>query len=271
MQQDRADGVRADVPNPARIYDYVLGGKNNFPVDRQAAEYLTQTSPHIRGAMRENRHFLRRVVQYLAGEVGIGQFLDIGAGLPTAGNVHEVAQRARVVYVDNDPVVLTHARALLEDSDLVRVVSGDARKPRDILNNPIVRTFLDWQEPVAVLMIGLLHFIPDQDDPAGIVRVFRDAMPPGSHLAISHATVDGYDRSLWRPVRKVYDRASNSTTLRTYTQIAEYFDGFDLLPAAEGQPQGVVFIPRWRPEGPREDITAENTGIYGGVGVLKRR
>jgi len=166
------------VPNVARIYDFLLDGKDNYAADRDAAQRLLDAVPDAARAARDNRRFLGRAVRFLAGEAGIRQFLDIGTGLPTRGNVHEIAQavspRARVVYADNDPVVVTHARALLSDSLTVTAVNGDLREPDHLLGLPDVRTFIDWDEPVAVLMVAVLHFLEDHENPWAVVDAYKD-------------------------------------------------------------------------------------------------
>ena len=187
-------GIDTSRPHPARTYDYFLGGKNNFAADREVAEKGLAGWPAIRVGVRENRKFLARVVRYLAGEVGIRQFLDIGTGLPTADNMHEVAQAvapsARVVYVDNDPLVLAHARALLTSSPEGRTayIHADLRDPAAILNDPVTREVLDFTQPIALMLIAILHMIPDEEKPAEIVATLLDALPPGSYVVASHIT-----------------------------------------------------------------------------------
>ncbi|RCG16864.1 SAM-dependent methyltransferase [Sphaerisporangium album] len=270
--EDWTTGVDTTIPNVARIYDYQLGGSHNFEADRMAAKWMNDSSPNVRPSMRENRHFLRRVVHYLVGQ-GVRQFLDIGSGLPTRGNVHELAPQANIVYVDNDPVVMTHMRALVAYStDRVRAVQQDVRRPQELLSDPTVRMFLDWENsPVAVLMLGLLHFVHDSDGPADIIGTFRDALPPGSYLAISHGTATGYQsaladqRRLFNRVKTVYARATSPTSLRDQDQVTQFFAGFDLVDP------GVVFVPEWRPDGVAEDIPPAQTGLYGGVGKLQQK
>jgi hypothetical protein len=184
-------------PNIARIYDYLLGGKDNFEVDREVALHLAEVQPLVVAGVRANRAFVRRAVTFLA-ELGIAQFIDLGSGLPTEDNVHEVARRvnsdARVVYVDSDPIVLVHGRALLEDNRRTIVVEGDIREPERILADRQVRGLIDLEQPIAVLCAAILHFVGDDADPAGIVRTFADVMAPGSALVISHVVDDGDDR-----------------------------------------------------------------------------
>src|SRR3984885_10368412 len=189
-------GIDTSRPHPARTYDYFLGGKNNFAADREVADKVLAGWPAIRVGVRENRKFLARVVRYLAGEAGIRQFLDIGTGLPTEDNVHEVAQSvapsARVVYADNDPLVLAHARALLTSSPEGRTayIHADLRDPASILNDPVTREVLDFTQPVALMLIAILHMIPDDEKPAEIVATLTAALPPGSYLVASHLVTD---------------------------------------------------------------------------------
>ena len=182
------------VPNVARIYDYFLGGKDNFAADREAAEELRSLLPDAEIACRENRGFLRRAVRYLASDLGIGQFIDIGSGLPTADNTHEIAQAirpdARVAYIDYDPVVVTHGRALLGSSPNVAVIDADLRRPGVIVGSQSLADLVDFSAPLAILLAAVLHFIPDSDDPYGIVDIVKSVMAPGSCLVISHATQD---------------------------------------------------------------------------------
>ncbi|MEW9534301.1 SAM-dependent methyltransferase [Microbispora sp. NPDC049125] len=239
-------GFDPAVPNAARMYDYFLGGKDHFPADREAADRVLRYVPEIPLGIRENREFLVRAVRFLA-ERGIRQFLDIGAGLPTQRNVHqvvaEVAPGARTVYVDNDPQVLAHARALLQSSPLVKVVEGDLRRPREILDHPDVRDHLDFGRPVAVLLLAIVHFIPDSDDPRGIIAELRSALAPGSYMAISHVAVDERPEAAPR-VERVYQNASAQFVARMTGEIAPFFDGLDLV-----EP-GIVNLHEWRPDHP---------------------
>jgi hypothetical protein len=254
--------LNTHVAHPARIYNYYLGGKDNFRVDRETAELALAATPQVRDMARQNRAYLQRAVRYLAGEAGIRQFLDIGTGLPTHGNVHEIAQSvapdARVVYVDNDPIVLAHSRALL-DAPNTTVILGDLRKPAEILANPEVGKLLDFGQPMALLLVAVLHFINDAEDPAAIVATLREAMAPGSYLAISHATMDvaGADSDVADKVVRAYQRSSSPVTLRSRAEIAGFFGDFELV-----EP-GLDQIHRWRPEGPPAPVGG---GIYGGIG-----
>ncbi|HZD73599.1 MAG TPA: SAM-dependent methyltransferase [Actinomycetota bacterium] len=227
------EGIDSSTPNVARIYDYMLGGKDNFPVDRDAAQRILAAYPESREGVRQNRAFMRRAVEYLAGQAGIRQFLDIGTGLPTQQNVHEVAKAvapdAHVVYVDNDPVVCTHGRALLAEANQVAMVEADLREPERILTDPATRELIDFTEPVAILLVAILHFIPDEDDPFDRVARLRDAVPPGSYLVISHLLDAEQRRSDTTKVRQVYSRTSAGLIPRTQEQIMRFFDGFELL------------------------------------------
>jgi hypothetical protein len=251
-------------PHPARRYDYWLGGKDNFQADRDAAEAIAAVYPHIRTAARENRAFMQRAVKVLAEEAGVRQYLDIGTGLPTANNVHDVAQgiapESRIVYVDNDPLVLTHARALLTSSEqgVTAYIDADARDPEKILKDPAVRDTLDFAQPVALLLVALLHFISDEDDPYAIVRRLVDELPPGSYLVLSHATFDPLDPDTIAAMNKINEGIKPKFCPRPLSEVAPFFDGLELL-----EP-GIVSVSDWRPgPGPRP-TPAESTG-YGAV------
>lgn len=246
------------------MYDYLLGGKDNYAVDREAAEEVIRHAPDTPFLARENRAFLRRAVRYLAG-LGIRQFIDIGSGLPTQGNVHEIvheiAPEARVVYVDREPVVLTHGRALLAGTPEVTVIQGDARRPGEILTDPELNRLIDFEQPVAVLMLAVLHFIGDEDDPPGIVARFRDAMAPGSYLVVSHVTGDFDTDSRVRDAGAVYEKATYQITLRSREQIAGLFEGFAFV-----EP-GLTTLSLWRPDpGAAVPEQADRQWCYAGVG-----
>jgi hypothetical protein len=230
------DGARwlmdASVPNVARIYDYLLGGKDHYASDRQAAVELMIAIPDVVMVCRHNRRFLQRAVRFMA-EAGIRQFIDIGTGLPTQGNVHEIAQDieqdARVLYVDNDPVVVSHAQALLVKAPTVVAINRDLRDPRQIIQHPALQALIDLDKPLAVLLVAILHFIPDDDDPYGIVEELKAAMPAGSYLAISHATGDNVPAEVTAQVREVYDRANAPAVPRTRAGIMRFFDGLEMI------------------------------------------
>lgn len=238
------DGVDIDKPSPARMYDYYLGGSHNFAADRALAEETIQVWPDIRYLARANRAFLRRAVTTLA-DAGVEQFLDLGAGIPTVGSVHEVAQaanpRARTVYVDADLVAATHSTRLLADEPNTAVVLADLRDSDAVLRDPALTRLLDLSEPVAVLMLSVLPFVPDQDDPAAIVAQYRDATAPGSYLVISHGTDDYRPEAVHRAV-DIYQRSSRSVTVRSRAEVTALLTGYDLL-----EP-GVVDMIHWRPD-----------------------
>jgi hypothetical protein len=233
-----------NTPNVARIYDYFLGGKDNFAADREAAERVLSILPEARSGAVINRAFLGRAVRFLA-HAGIRQFIDVGAGLPTQANVHEVAHQvdpaARVMYVDHDPVVRVHAQVLLDHVDTATIVEADLRDPEKLLDHPELLSFIDFSEPVAVLMVGILHFIADFEDPYGIVGHFRERMVPGGYLAVSHATTEPHRRA-GNKVAAVYSEATAPLILRGRVEVRRFFDGFELM-----EP-GVVYAPEWLPD-----------------------
>jgi hypothetical protein len=246
-------------PHSARIYDYLLGGKDNFAADRETAQKALAAWPAIRTAARENRAFLGRAVRYLAEEAGVAQFLDIGSGLPGVGNVHEVAQQvnpaARVVYVDNDPIVLTHGRALLVGKPQGKSVyiDADMREPGKILDHPLTRDTLDFTKPVALMLISVLPFITDDDQVRQIVGPLVDALPPGSYVAASHGTAEYAPTAVG--AGHAYLRGGVDVTGRDHDVFADLvFRGLTLVPP------GVVALSEWRPEAgailpPRADVS----------------
>lgn len=254
------DAVRIDtsVPHTARMYDYFLGGKDNYEVDRETAEQALAIYPQIRALARENRAFLGRAVRFLAAH-GVRQFLDIGTGIPSPGNTaevaHAVAPDARVVYVDNDPIVMTHASALLADRDPAHtsIVYGDLRDPHAILESPQVRDVLDFTQPIAVMLVAILHFIDDSERPAEIVRTLMDAVPPGSYLALSHGTAAEDEQA--KEAAATYDRANARLTLRNRAQITPFLDGLELV-----EP-GLVPMPWWQPQSEVTVDPEENWGF----------
>jgi hypothetical protein len=237
-------------PSPARIYDFHLGGAHNFQADRQAAEQIAAIMPELPLIMRANRAFLFRAVRFLV-DAGIRQFLDLGSGIPTAGNVHQVAQRAtpgvRVVYVDVDPVAVAHSQALLTDNPTAAAVRADLRDVPTVLALPQVRELIDFRQPMAVLMVAVLHFIPDRDHPTQIVAGYRDATAPGSHLVISHAaaTEDDIGTLGADEATAEYSRTVAEATLRTRDEVTAMFDGYELVGP------GVVYVDKWRPDHPQ--------------------
>ena len=239
------------VPNVARIYDFLLQGKDNYAADREAARRLLEAVPGAACAARENRRFLGRAVWFLAREAGIRQFLDIGTGLPTLGNVHEVAHAAdplsHIAYVDNDPVVVTHANALLADSVRVTAVQADLRGPDHLLSRSAVRAVIDFSQPVAVLMVAVLHFVADREDPWSIVRTYMSMMVPGSYLVISHVTGDGTPAEAIRQAAEIYQHSSAPGIARSRAQIARFFHGLHMVAP------GLVAPGYWRCPAPAAD------------------
>jgi hypothetical protein len=237
------------VPSAARMYDYFLSGKDNFAADREAAERVIAAYPETRRLALANRRFVTRAVWYLA-EHGVRQFIDLGSGLPTSPNVHEVARQvradARVVYVDSDPVVASHGRVLCDIDSGVGFVEQDIRYPRDILGDDRLRRLIDFSAPVAVLAVAIVHFMPDADDPGEIVAAFRSPMAPGSYLVLSHATSDGADDRVLSEIASVYETSTASAVPRTAASIMDFFTGFDLI-----EP-GLVDVSQWRSEMPEK-------------------
>ena len=268
MSDDERRSARLDqsVPHSARIYDWLLGGKDNFAVDRDAAARLLEVLPHARDAAQANRGFMTRAVRFAA-EQGVRQFLDIGTGLPTSPNVHEVAQAvdpaARVVYVDNDPVVLVHARALLTGSPQgeTRYIDADLSDPGGILADPGM-SMLDLARPVALSLVAVLHFLTDEHDPYGVVRRLVDALAPGSFLIISHITFDPLPPESRRMMEMVMAQGPKGQQ-RGRAEVERFFDGLELLAP------GVVSVADWRPDddgSPRP--SAQDVACYGAVGRM---
>jgi S-adenosyl methyltransferase len=257
------------VPNVARIYDVLLGGKDNYEADRAAARRLMAAVPGAARAAVENRAFLGRAVDYLAHEAGIRQFIDIGAGLPTGGHVHEIARAAdpaaRVAYVDVDPVVVAHAAALLADTPGtpagirgVGAVHADVRYPRHLLALPAVRELIDFGQPAAVLLVAVLHFVEDAESPWAVVRCLTGYLAPGSYVVVSHVTGDEISPAAAQQARELYDGASRPAVARSREEIGQFFDGLDLLPP------GVVDVASWRPG--RPSLRPDPALFYVGVG-----
>jgi S-adenosyl methyltransferase len=256
--------------HPARMYDYLLGGKDHFKADRAAISSLLQAVPAARTGARENRAFLGRAVRYLVKEAGIRQFLDIGTGLPTASNVHEVAQaiapETRVVYVDNDPIVLAHARALLTSHPAGRTayIDADLHDPAAILGHPAVRETLDFSQPIALMMLAILHFFPDDAGPAGIVSTLVEELAPGSYVVASQTTADFNDPDSAAGGVQAVHQAGLPFQVRSAEEfISVAFTGLKMVPP------GLVAVSEWRPEGNRPRPLPAEVGYYGGVG-LKR-
>ncbi|HET9081920.1 MAG TPA: SAM-dependent methyltransferase [Trebonia sp.] len=252
-------------PHPARMYDYCIGGKNHFAADRAVADAVLANWPAARIGLRENRRFLGRAVRYLAEEAGIRQFLDIGSGLPTTTNVHEIAQTidpsCRVVYVDNDPMVLVHARALLTSRPEGRTayIQADLKSPADILAAPAVQSVLDFSQPVALMLIAVLHFLGEEDKPEAVLSALLDALPSGSYLAASHMTLE-HDPEGLGGGQRTYRKAGLPMNARDADEFASLaFSGLELVPP------GVVLVSEWRPDSDAPRPTAAEVSCYGGI------
>ena len=246
IDSDEPPEIDTSAAHSARIYDYILGGKDNFEADRRAAEAAIARNPTMATGMRANRAVMRRMTAYLTAEAGVRQFLDIGTGLPTSPNMHEIAQRiapeSRVVYVDNDPIVLAHARALLISAPegACTYIDADARDPGRILADPKLSATIDLSRPVALMMFGIMHFLPDSDHPRTIVARFLDALPSGSYLAIQHPTTDFYPPDVGS--QSAYRGAGIPFQYRGKDEFARFLDGLELV-----EP-GITPMAEWRPE-----------------------
>ncbi|MFD4525867.1 SAM-dependent methyltransferase [Streptomyces sp. NPDC058470] len=257
--------IDISVPSVSRIYDYYLGGSHNFEVDREAARKAMGFMPGLPKIMQANRAFMRRAVRFATGE-GITQFLDIGSGIPTFGNVHEIAQEsrpgARVVYVDNDPVAVAHSQAVLEGNEDADVLAADLLKPREILASSQVQRLIDLNRPVALLLVAILHFVEDADDPYGAVAELRDALAPGSLLVVTHASYEGIPllQEQAEGTVDVYKNIRNPLIMRSREDVARFFEGYDMV-----EP-GLVPMPKWRPDTAPEDEDPYSFSGFAGVG-----
>ncbi|MFZ4246839.1 SAM-dependent methyltransferase [Streptomyces griseoincarnatus] len=253
------------VPSVSRMYDYYLGGSHNFEVDREAARKAMEFMPGLPKVMQANRAFMRRAVRFAVSE-GVTQFLDIGSGIPTFGNVHEVAQaadpEARVMYVDRDPVAVAHSKVVLEGNDRADVLAADLRKPQEILGSDEVGRLIDLNRPVALLLVAILHFVEEADDPYGAVAELRGALAPGSMLVLTHATYEGIPLPPERAegAVDVYRDMRDPLIMRTRDEIARFFEGYDMV-----EP-GLVPMPRWRPDTAPEDEDPYAFSGLAGVG-----
>jgi hypothetical protein len=259
-------GVDTKRANVARVYDYWLGGTHNFLADQDVARAIAAIEPNVRVFARANRAFLGRAVRFLAA-AGIHQFLDIGSGIPTEGNVHEVAQQAapgaRVVYADIDPVAIAHSKAILAGNEDATIIDGDLREPGKVLAHESTQRMLDFSQPVALLLMNVLHFISDAEDPRGIVARLRDALPSGSYLVLGHGTQDGSPVTA-QAARTMYNRSvATEAHSRSHAEITRFFDGFDLMDP------GLVYVPRWRPD-PAESVPPEQLNLWCLVGVGRK-
>jgi hypothetical protein len=251
-------------PHPARMYDYFLGGRDNYEVDRVAAQQIMDAAPDVVTGARANRDFLRRAVRFLAGR-GVRQIIDIGTGIPTSPNTHEIAHAVskdvRVAYVDNDPIVGAHAGARLLGDRHTGFLLADLRDPAAILEHPTISRLIDLDQPVALLLVSVLHFVRDDEDPYGLVAAYRDALPSGSYLAVSHGTAD-FHRDKVEAVAEIYRDKSVTAgfTARSHSEVLGFLDGFELL-----EP-GLVQVSLWHPDAEPDPNEVVRTGVYGAVG-----
>ncbi|WP_326838103.1 SAM-dependent methyltransferase [Amycolatopsis rhabdoformis] len=261
-------GVDPNRASVARVYDYLLGGSDNYEIDRTTGEQMAAAMPDVVEVAKENRAFLIRAMRFIAKQTDVTQFLDCGSGLPTAENVHQVAQRvnpeSKVVYVDNDPVITAHGRALLEENELTRYVEGDIFDPRSILDNEVVRTHLDWTQPIALSQVATLHHHKgERSAPAEVMRQYIDALPRGSYVIISHLLdPESEDTAVMRELEEAVARGSlGGATWRTRAEIQELFDGLEMI-----EP-GITELVHWWPDGPQlKPITVAHRIIAGGIG-----
>jgi S-adenosyl methyltransferase len=259
-------GVDTRRANIARLYDYLLGGSHNFLADQDLGRALAAVEPEVRAIARANRAFLRRAVRFL-GTAGIGQFLDIGSGIPTVGNVHEVAQQAdpdaRVVYADIDPVAIAHSRTILAGRENAAIIEGDLREPEKILAHGDTRRLIDFSQPAGLLLVSVLHYVADAEDPWGAVATLRDALAPGSYLVLCHGTADGRPEVV-QAVNKVFNRnVAIQSYIRSRQEIMRLFGDFELIDP------GLVHIPLWRPDFPT-DVPSDPSKFWCLAGVARK-
>jgi hypothetical protein len=244
-QPEEGSSVRADLPNVARMWDYYLGGTDNLQADRDAARAVLGAAPDVPLAALENREFLKHAIRFLAEDAGVNQFIDIGPGLPTQGNVHELARQhaenVRVIYADSDPIVVSSGHAKVSYIAGVEFIAADIRNPRSILDDPVFRQVIDLTKPVAVCATLVLQFVSEDEDPYGVMAELSAAICPGSYLVVSHVTGDGRDDGSVDLITDVYEHASAPLIMRSREQIARFFTGFDLVSP------GLVFLSQWRP------------------------
>ena len=262
-------GVDPVAPAPARLYDYYLGGSNNFEIDRIAAERLRESLPELSDAAWANRGFHQRAAAWLAAGPGIRQFIDIGAGLPTEGNTHEVVRRgkpdARVVYVDHDPMVLAHAQQLLSGTAATRFMLADLRDPASVLGHPELLELIDLSEPAGLLMTAVLHFVADSDDPWALVQRYMSALAPGSYLVLSHATGDKLPPRAIQAMVKTYENATEKLVLRSRPEVERFFTGLELVSPYDGAPPGITFTGQWGAVDPASADSDGSRVLYCGV------
>jgi hypothetical protein len=265
-------GVDPDTPSPARLYDYYLGGTENFPVDRVAAERIRTLMPELADAAWANRGFHQRAARWLAGPPGIRQFLDIGAGLPTQNNTHQavakVAPGARVVYVDNDPLVRVHASALLTGAGNTGFITADVRDPESVLGHPQTQALIDFGQPVGLLMTAVLHFVADGSNPHGLVARFLAELAPGSYLVLSHITADQKPPAAVQAILDIYAHATEQIHMRTRAEVERFFDGLELVPPYADAAPAVTYVGEW---GAEDAQLADSDGSRWCYGAVARR
>ena len=262
-------GVDPAKPSPARLYDYYLGGHNNFEADRKAAEALRQSLPALSDAAWANRGFHQRAAAWLAARAGLRQFIDIGSGLPTVGNTHQLVQRidpaARVVYADIDPMVAAQSAPLLADAPNVELITADLRDLDALLGHPAVRSLIDFAEPTGLLMTAVLHFVADDSDPWGLVARYAAALAPGSYLALSHATPDGLPPLAVHAMEETYAHATEQLTLRPRAEVERFFAGMDMVSPYPGATDGLTFVGQWGAVDPASADSDGSRVLYCGV------
>jgi hypothetical protein len=263
-------GVDPAVPSPARLYDFYLGGRHNFPADRAAAERIITAMPDLPDAAWANRSFHQRAARWMAAEQGIRQFIDIGSGLPTAGNTHEVVQAvakdARVVYVDNDPMVALFSAELLGGASTATVITADLRDPAAVLGHPDLRALIDAGEPTGLLMTAVMHFVASSSDPWGLVDQYMASLAPGSYLALSHVTADRLPPSGVETGLDVYATATENIHVRSRDEVQRFFEHLDMVPPHGGAPAGVCYVGEWGAEVPSLADSDGSRMMYCGVG-----
>jgi hypothetical protein len=266
-------GVDTSRPSPARLYDYYLGGTHNLPVDRAIAAHLKAAVPDLLDGVWANRAFHQRAAVWMATRAGIRQFIDIGSGLPTQSNTHEAVQAAtpgaRVANVDNDPMVALYAQQLLAADGTTAVVTADLRHPGAVLDDPGLRGVIDLAQPVGLLATAVLHFVPDSDDPWGVMRRYTDALAPGSYLALSHFTADNMPPAHVRSGTQVYGYVTAGLFPRTRAEVMRFFDGLELVPPQAGAGPVLSYVGTWQAEDPAAADTDGSRGLY--AGVARRR
>jgi S-adenosyl methyltransferase len=263
-------GFSESTPSAARLYDFYLGGKNNYPVDQEAGKQLKAAFPDLYDAAWANRGFHQRSARWMVKEHGIRQFIDIGCGLPTQGNTHQAIRRetpdAKVVYVDNDPAVLAMADGLITDDVHTKFVVGDLRNPDNVLNNPDLRSLIDFGQPTGLLMTAVLHFVADGSDPWGLVKRYADALAPGSFIAISHITGDGLPPRVAQTITDIYANASERAYVRHRDEFLRFFDGLELVPPYGEAAPDITYVGVWGAEDPEEADSDGSRLLYAGVG-----